>query len=68
MFQAIVNMLQNLKISCDYKENGCDEVVKLENLTKHTTSCQFNVTKCDQCYYVKKPGHNCVLAKLELSQ
>ncbi|CAG2166018.1 unnamed protein product, partial [Oppiella nova] len=66
--RALVNLLLNLKITCDNKANGCDEVVKLEDLAHHTLNCKFNITKCKVCLCTMDTDHNCVNTLLQLNK
>ncbi|XP_053210400.1 uncharacterized protein LOC128394153 [Panonychus citri] len=38
----VINILGRLMISCDYKEKGCQAIVKLEDLVEHVSSCPFS--------------------------
>ncbi|CAG2177444.1 unnamed protein product [Oppiella nova] len=43
---------RNLNIKCDFWDNGCVEVIKLEDLIQHTAICEHNEAKrpktCDR--------------------
>jgi len=41
--------LGKLKIRCDHRERGCDEVLSLENLTQHSLSCKYNLENSNKC-------------------
>ncbi|CAG2109333.1 unnamed protein product, partial [Medioppia subpectinata] len=43
--RIVMNMLLDLKIDCEFKDNGCDSVVTLDELPQHTANCRFNDTK-----------------------
>ncbi|CAG2165025.1 unnamed protein product [Oppiella nova] len=53
---VLENMLMNFKITCDYKDNGCNEVLKLDQLSKHIINCQYKI--CERCDCVKQPNHD----------
>ena len=38
---ALKNILNKQKINCEYKKNGCKELVTIEALPKHLSSCSF---------------------------
>ncbi|CAG2177811.1 unnamed protein product [Oppiella nova] len=64
--RALVNMLMNLKIRCDFQESGCNEVLKLGELTQHTITCKFMDSICQLCHCEKLFKHNCVESLLDL--
>ena len=74
IFRVLVNMLGKLKIRCDFKDQGCKEVVLLENLNHHTLKCKYNAEnkkkKCKKCFieYPDKSKHDCVEALLDLNR
>lgn len=43
------NLLARLSIECDYKNEGCTTVVKLDLLRDHVTNCDFNPKKQIPC-------------------
>ena len=61
---ALINLLENLKIKCNYEEKGCPAVVALGNLSQHVTNCKFRSTKlCSNCGLIKDIGvstHDCI--------
>ncbi|CAG2173281.1 unnamed protein product, partial [Oppiella nova] len=65
---VLVNNLGNLNINCEFWDNGCQEVIKLEDLIQHTAICEHNEAKrpkaCDVCYCDKTRDHDCVKALL----
>ncbi|CAG2165547.1 unnamed protein product [Oppiella nova] len=65
---VLVYNLGNLKINCEFWDNGCREVIKLEDLIQHTAICEHNEAKrpktCDVCYCDKTRDHDCVKALL----
>jgi hypothetical protein len=58
-------MLGNLKISCPFKEIGCDEIMLLENHDNHLIKCRFNKKLCKDCECEILDNHNCVRSLLE---
>ena len=38
---ALKNILNKQKINCEYKSNGCKELVTIETLPKHLSSCSY---------------------------
>ena len=69
-----MNMLGKLEIHCEFKHQGCEEVVILENLNQHTMKCKYNQwnrkMKCKKCFceYPDKSRHDCVEALLDLNR
>jgi hypothetical protein len=63
-------MLGKLKIKCDIKQNGCKEVLLLENLSQHTVECLYNVEMCKKCLceIQDKSVHDCIKTLLELNR
>jgi hypothetical protein len=61
-------MLGKLKIRCIYNENGCKEILILDNLENHQKSCRFDKPICDQCFGLRSVDHNCVKYLLESQQ
>lgn len=41
------NLLMNIKIKCEYEENGCSAIVKISELGNHVQTCTFS--KCATC-------------------
>ena len=39
-------MWENLMIRCDYERRGCGELIKLEFLDRHVSSCGYSPTRC----------------------
>ncbi|RWS04679.1 hypothetical protein B4U79_18353 [Dinothrombium tinctorium] len=35
------NLLNDLRIKCDFEKKGCDAIVKLEDLMQHVKQCKF---------------------------
>jgi len=48
--RLIQNMISRLKICCDYTENGCKNVLVLDNLSSHLLECKFKPKNlCKDC-------------------
>ena len=62
--RIILNLLNNMKIKCDFESIGCKTVIKLNDLSNHLINCTFNPNNtCIDCGFSKigeKEGHNCV--------
>lgn len=56
----VINLLMNIKIKCEHKENGCEAVVNISELENHTHTCEFG--KCTTCGLKKLNTnvHDCV--------
>jgi hypothetical protein len=54
------NLINDLKIKCDFVSNGCKEVLELGSLSKHLEECDYNL--CISCGLKmgKKVEHNCI--------
>ena len=52
--RILTDVLSTFKISCDYAERGCCEMVELEALKTHIVSCDFGPVMCsnDECLQV----------------
>jgi len=37
----VQNIIAKLLIHCDYRDKGCDKIVKVENLEQHKADCKF---------------------------
>ena len=65
-------MLSKLQIKCQFRDNGCREVLLLDSLNEHTLNCTFNsvVKTCDKCFaeYTDNSSHDCIKALLELNR
>jgi len=62
------NLLAKLEIACEYASQGCQVLVRMEDLPDHVKECRFNSkrpTTCDKGCGVTRPNdemkdHNCV--------
>ena len=64
--RPIQNILDNLEVSCLYKNNGCEKIMTRKDLFEHIKNCQYmhkkcetsilnlvgQVIKCDQVYHI----------------
>ncbi|XP_014760436.2 E3 ubiquitin-protein ligase NRDP1 isoform X2 [Drosophila ananassae] len=70
------NMLSRLKIKCSFAENGCSQLLALEEYRSHVAGCEHNpkvVVECNKGCGMKVPKdelarHNCVFELRELVQ
>ena len=44
--RIVKEMWENLMIRCDYENRGCQELIKLEFLDRHVSSCGYSPTRC----------------------
>ena len=44
--RILTELLQSLMIRCDHENRGCRELVKLEFLERHVSSCGYSPTRC----------------------
>ena len=44
--RIVKEMWENLTIRCDYENRGCVELIKLEFLDRHVSSCGYSPTRC----------------------
>jgi hypothetical protein len=64
-------MLGRLNITCDNRNQGCNELITLEKLNDHLIVCKYKQKddKCNICNCIKlNSGHNCVTSLLELTR
>lgn len=64
--RPIQNILDNLEVSCLYKNNGCEKIMTRKDLFEHIKNCQYmhkkcetsildmvgQLIKCDQVYHI----------------
>ena len=58
-----VNIINNMKIKCEYEENGCEVITTIGQLNRHLEECDHKPDiNCKTCGLVKVEGeeHNCV--------
>ncbi|XP_071959097.1 E3 ubiquitin-protein ligase NRDP1-like [Antedon mediterranea] len=60
LFRYMRNDLNNLRIRCLNRDNGCEFTTELENLARHESACEFGTLNC--------PNKNCpvVMERREL--
>ncbi|CAG2179448.1 unnamed protein product, partial [Oppiella nova] len=59
--RAFVNLLDNLRLNCDFSGKGCDTTVRLSDLGQHVKHCPYNpFNKCRDCEQPVDKQHNCV--------
>ncbi|CAG2175309.1 unnamed protein product, partial [Oppiella nova] len=73
--RILLNILAKLEIRCDFASNGCQEVLKLEELSQHSSKCYFGSGFCEKCFCLisesdesHKSVHNCVQSLLQLNR
>eukprot|EP00735_Rhodelphis_limneticus_P005006 TRINITY_DN16697_c0_g1::TRINITY_DN16697_c0_g1_i1::g.23605::m.23605 TRINITY_DN16697_c0_g1::TRINITY_DN16697_c0_g1_i1::g.23605 ORF type:complete len:146 (+),score=-10.33,sp/Q5R7T5/RNF41_PONAB/44.78/3e-30,zf-C3HC4/PF00097.20/4.2e-11,zf-C3HC4/PF00097.20/1.9e+03,zf-C3HC4_2/PF13923.1/2e-09,zf-C3HC4_2/PF13923.1/9.2e+02,zf-TRAF/PF02176.13/6e+03,zf-TRAF/PF02176.13/0.17,zf-TRAF/PF02176.13/1.6e-05,zf-TRAF/PF02176.13/0.00072,zf-C3HC4_3/PF13920.1/5.1e-09,zf-RING_2/PF13639.1/7.8e-09,zf-C3HC4_4/PF15227.1/4.2e-0 len=47
----VKSMLAKLRIKCEHKERGCEEIITLDRLESHLISCPYRPVPC--------PNHGC---------
>ena len=58
--RIVNNIVNKLKIHCNYKWNGCEEVVELGSLQKHLNECAFSLCKTCDMTLGSVDDHNCI--------
>ncbi|CAG2109250.1 unnamed protein product [Medioppia subpectinata] len=58
--RAMANTLGRFRIRCDYWDNGCRDVIKLDGLLQHTGNCRYKYAPCPKCDGMQTPGHDCI--------
>ncbi|XP_054163668.1 E3 ubiquitin-protein ligase NRDP1-like [Oppia nitens] len=60
--RILINLINKLKIKCDFYENGCQDVCPLSQLSEHRTTCLWNPNrKCTDCDLIVGTNvHNCI--------
>ncbi|CAG2172590.1 unnamed protein product [Oppiella nova] len=64
--RAFENIMGKLQIKCEYRDNGCPDVVPLEQLAQHVQHCPHNM--CAQCHCIRNAGHDCVQSLLDVNR
>ncbi|EDW73030.2 uncharacterized protein Dwil_GK16866 [Drosophila willistoni] len=70
------NMLARLRIKCVFAENGCEQLLQLDEFRRHVDTCEHNpkvVVECPMGCGMKVPkdemaSHNCVFELREMMQ
>lgn len=47
--RLLKNLLAELELTCNFKENGCTKIIKLEQLESHLNECLYQPNKIIQC-------------------
>ena len=62
--KSYLNMLNKLKIKCEFEARGCDQTIPLSDLTLHSRKCRFNPDNfCQTCGETSdghRVPHDCV--------
>ena len=48
MYYLLISMYR-LELTCNFKENGCTKIIKLEQLETHLNECIYQPNKIIQC-------------------
>ncbi|CAG2163734.1 unnamed protein product [Oppiella nova] len=67
----VINLLNNMKVKCDFYVNGCQSVVKLSELAQHVRDCDYDESRrCRTCHFTIDSDcqHNCVDNLLVMNQ
>jgi len=60
--RVLSNLLNRLRFCCEFKDDGCEEIITFEYLTEHVKSCAYNPHAiCNDCGEINGPKkfHNC---------
>ena len=61
--RVVTNLLNNMKVKCDFHAKGCTITPTMEQLQQHLISCDKNPNRlCEFCGVNKEASHNCVEA------
>ena len=59
--RLVLNMLNKMRVKCEFYSNGCDIIKPLELIFKHGQQCDYNpVNHCKNCGVPKTERHNCI--------
>ena len=61
--RVFINLLNNLKVKCNFNSNGCQVISRLEDLAKHSSKCNFKPQIICQTCGIRiddNSQHNCV--------
>ena len=60
-------VIMNLRVKCENKEHGCQEIIRLDARADHSVNCEFNPKRpirCEQCCLTipknELDNHNCI--------
>ena len=54
--KVLLRILNELKVYCMNKENGCEENHSLGKVTSHESVCKYRKVKCDNSHFCNKVG------------
>lgn len=54
--KVLIRILNELKVFCVYKENGCGEIHSLGKVTSHESVCKYRKVNCDNSQFCSKVG------------
>jgi protein-L-isoaspartate(D-aspartate) O-methyltransferase len=62
------NLHSRLELKCDFHDNGCDAIIRIEDLRNHVMNCGFNPQSVRECANkcgsvlsrIEESTHNCV--------
>jgi len=69
--RVLTNLLNNMRIRCDFHANGCNKDIQLNSLSTHIKNCDFDPKKvCKTCGSKrdKEPIHDCAKNLLMLNR
>ena len=61
--RIILNLLNGMKVKCEFHNRGCDHITRYDNIDKHITLCNKNPQRiCETCGTKMTPDtpHNCI--------
>jgi hypothetical protein len=58
-------MLGKLKIYCNNRSKGCEDIFILDNLENHLKCCSYETKLCKECGFPEVANHNCIQCLLE---
>ena len=57
----VINLLNKMRIKCDFYSNGCQEMTKVSEMEKHIKTCAYNpIKECTKCGFTGDSSHNCI--------
>ena len=69
--RVLVNLLENMKIKCNYEWDGCSHVSRIGDLAQHLSVCEFRPNQlCKTCGLIKESvlTHNCIQSLISEKQ
>ncbi len=58
--RKFIDLINDLRIKCDFVEKGCNQVFKLSSLSKHMEECDYNLCQTCGLKLGKNNEHNCI--------